>query len=250
MYKQIGQLLKDTKGKPLDKEFISDAFDIMVSHDKLDEYATGLNFNDEECDGSYDNHDGIININIDRISSWETSEYCKRLNSLLILRHEIEHAKNMRTMIMTEGIESTVIRYSVMCLAPATDKKIGFPKPILSSYLSTYDVDPDERIADIRAYKFMINLLKNKRNSVELLTTRERLYQAYIRGYSVKGDIITPPTYSYLLKSGLFDHYIYFSDFISNRTQYSLDTRVLCGLPITKEEKEVELLLKSGLKKH
>lgn len=238
MYKQIGQLLRDRQDEPLDKKFICDVLDIMISHDDLEEYVRGLSFVESELLGSYDNHTGIVKINIDGLSSGDRTNYVKKLNSLLILRHEIEHAKNFRTFNTSNGIEATVLGYSLI----RTSASIEGHKE------SIYEVNPNERIADIRTFKFMVNLLKNRRNTPELNTSRENLYQSYIRGYLDMGGIIKPPTYRFLLQSGRIREYMYFVGFLGERPKYSLNTRVMCGLRITKEEKDQVLLLKSGLK--
>ncbi|MBR2603465.1 MAG: hypothetical protein IKE10_00340 [Bacilli bacterium] len=248
MYKQIGRLLREHKNEELDKKFINDAFEAMVSHDKLEEYASELTFDDDDRYGLYDGNNKTININIKRINGLERSNYSKRLNALLILRHEIEHAKNLRKTITSEGIESAILQLSMFVAVKDEDASISASKPLITGKSELYGLNANERIADIRSTKFMVNLLKNDRNSDALIQSRVFLYNSYVKGYRDNGTIIDCPTYLYLLKSGFIRYYFNLVKLISDHEPYSLDTRVLCGLPITREEKDLVLLNKAGLK--
>lgn len=256
MYKQIGHLLREQKDEKLDEKFIKDVFEIMIFHDNLEYFVNKLTFDNGEHFGLFDGENRSININIERINGLERSNYSKRLNALLILRHEIEHAKNLKKTIISDGIESVILELSMFVDNLNVDDekyrelwvKAGVIQSGVVEKSSIYGLNPNERIADIRSLKFMVNLLKNNRNSQELIQSRKYLYEAYVRGYFNTGSKIDPPTYLYLIKSGFLRYYSNLANYISSHRPYSLDTRVLCGLPITKEEKELTLLSKAGLK--
>ena len=256
MYKQIGKLLREHKNEELDEQFIRDAFEIMIFHDNLEHYVNKLTFDNGEQFGLFDGENRIININIERINGLERSNYSKRLNALLILRHEIEHARNLKKTIISDGIESVILELSMLVdnLNAADEKsrelwvKMGAIQSGIVEKSSVYGLNPNERIADIRSLKFMVNILKNNRNSQELIQSRKFLYETYVRGYFDTGSKIDPPTYLYLIKSGFLIYYSNLANYISSHRPYSLDTRVLCGLPITREEKDLVLLNKAGLK--
>lgn len=248
MYKQIGHLLRDHKDEEVDKKFILDVFEIMASHDDLEGYADKVTFDDNEFFGLFDGDRATININIDRINRLNKTNYKKRLNTLLILRHEVEHARNLKKTAVSDGVEASILRLSMFVASKAKEASLGITKPEDTLVSSLYRLNPNERIADIRSSKFMINLLKNNRGSEELIKSREFLYWDYIRGYRDNGITIDPPTYLFLINSGFFRYYCGLVRVVSEHEPYSLDTRVLCGLPITREEKELTLLNKAGLK--
>ncbi len=113
---------------------------------------------------------------------------------------------------------------------------------------ANYETDPGERLAEIKAWKYMVNLLKNQRTSDDLLKARTMLYASYIRGYKDNRYYLDPPTYEFLLKTGMF----YPFNWLKNRVEkkdYSFETRITYGLPITKEEYDEKVLQKVKLKR-
>ena len=74
------------------------------------------------------------------------------------------------------------------------------------------------------------------------------LYYSYIRGYEDNRYYLDPPTYTYLLMNRMFNNYKYLKKRVDSN-DYSLDTRILCGLPITYQEYDRVLLRKLGLQR-
>ena len=178
--------------------------------------------------------------------------YNEKLFALHHLRHEFEHAKALRRLFQfRKDIESTVLDYSLrgQCLC------LGILPPIIPEeepYSSDADdqnylYNPGERIADIKSWKYVVNLIKNQRGTKDLLYARSMLYYSYIRGYEDNKYYLDPPTYTYLLNQRMFNNYKYLKRRIGEK-EYSLDTRVLCGLPLTYQEYEKTLLRKLGLR--
>ena len=98
-----------------------------------------------------------------------------------------------------------------------------------------YETDPGERIADIKACKYIVNLLKNQNNTDELLIARGMLYYAYTRGYKDNGYYLDPPTYDFLLKTGMYREHYWLKNRV-NAKDYCFDTRITYGLPVTYTE--------------
>ena len=255
MYKAINDLLKMNKDNELSEQFIQSAFDIMVENEPgLFEYLSGIKIDNEiDSEGNYDTNSKIISINSEAISSLGMDDIFKILVCIYIVKHEIEHAKNMQR--LDEGrvdIESIVIRYSLADYIKLNnlDHEMRFENvdPLLFNIRRehNYDIDPGERIADIKAWKFMVNLLKNRRNSIELSIARESLYHSYIRGYHDNRYYLDAPTYTYLLNMEMYFEYSMLKQTV-DMNNYSLDTRVLCGLPITYQEQKLALAKKARI---
>ena len=114
---------------------------------------------------------------------------------------------------------------------------------------SNYLIDPGERLADIRAWKYIVNLLKNQRTSDDLLVARSMLYYSYIRGYQHNRYYLDAPTYLYLIKMGMYHQYYLFKKRVEEQKNYSFETRLTYGLPLTEKEYDKSILRKVRLKK-
>ena len=256
MNSEIYNLLKAYHNKELDDIFINKAFDIMMKYEKIDNYVNNFNIVEENDSilGTYSNERHDINFNKQGVLNNELISN-KKLLSLQVLRHELEHAKNLKRIYEKyNDIKTRVIRYSL--LEHAINNNIYYgssldkidPLKLRARQFVTYDIDPGERMADINSWKFMVNLLKNQRFTEDLLNVRSMLYYSFIRGYKNNGYYLEPPTYEYLLTLGLFhEHYLLKKDF--NKNSYNLDTRLLCGLPISQDEYNNKILQKVKLQK-
>ena len=111
-------------------------------------------------------------------------------------------------------------------------------------------VDPEERLSEIKAWKYLVNLLKNQRTTPDLLTARSNLYYAYVRGYKDNGYYIDAPTYQYLLKMGMYHQYYLFKRRVEEEKDYSFETRLTYGLPLNSStEYDKKILEKVRLRK-
>lgn len=242
MADKIYELFQESKKESLTDEFIKEAFDIMMQSEvELKPYIEDFrirNFS-EKLLGVYSNEDRSIHINREIIANQTINSH---LLALHVLRHELEHARNLKKLYEgKKDLESTLIYYSLRSYAmehgldyePNLDNL--YERFLAFRARLNYETDPGERIADIKACKYVVNLLKNQRESDELLIARGMLYYAYTRGYKDNGFYLDPPTYEFLLKTGMFhDHY-----WLKNRVEkndYCYDTRITYGLPVTYSE--------------
>ena len=256
MFKELNRLLNDTKDFELNERFLNSIIDIMMSNEsELSDFISRIDFkNDLDGLGVYDCDLKIIGINYEGLLKLPIENEIKKVVAIQVLRHEMEHARNLKRLYDGRcDIESMVIKYSLVGYIKKVGLNVGlFIDENDAGFLSmrnshNYDINPGERIADIKSYKFVVNMLKNKRNSKELMLMRSMLYNFYIRGYKDNRYYLDAPTYTYLLNMGMFQDYNILKQTV-DLTDYSLDTRALCGLPITYQEKD-ELLLKRAFGK-
>lgn len=256
MQKELYKIIKEYQEKTITEDLIKTIFDIMISGDKgLEEYAKGLEFaTNIDAVGDYNSDTGIIRIDLNTLLELPLVDSFKLIYVIKVLRHEIEHAKNLQKLYEGRNdIESMVIKYSLIVYIIKNHLKsdlfIAERDPYLLYDVSShnYEIDPGERIAEIKAHKFIISLLKNQRNSKELQAIRAMLYRAYINGYNDNGYYLDAPTYMYLLKMQMYHEFMSLKMTVDN-SGYSLDTRIMCGLPITYQERDEVLIRKLHLK--
>ncbi len=255
MSDKIYELYKDYEGFPLTNTFIMNAFDLMLEKDpELIPFINDILISNKSNNllGSYSPEERIIRINKEAISNQENNS---KILALHILKHEIEHARNLKTLYKgKDDIESKIVYYSLRGFAikhnidpyPNFDNLIDDYLEFITKY--NYTIDPGERLVDIKASKYIVNLLKNQRDSDDLLIARAKLYHAYIRGYKDNNYYLDPPTYEFLLNTGMF-HEHYWLKHRVDKKDYSFDTRITYGLPITYEEYNDKVLNKVKLYK-
>ncbi len=236
----------------LEDDFIKNAFEEMVEQEGLHDFAKAVMISDEDVGnlGDYDRDVKLITIYPSIILCDKGKVDNKRLLALQVLRHELEHARN--TMLIHQGredIESTVLRsdfrnYIRENHVDVDDSIDPFDR---TSYLinkkKCYQINPDERLADIRAWKYVINLLKNDRRSEDLALARKMLQKAYRRGYRVNKDNISAPTFKFLKKLEMYNLKAQLEERI-RKQRYCLETRLNLGLPIVDEAEDENVLRK------
>ena len=256
MNSELYHLLMEYEG--LDDDFINRAFEIIMKDEKeLEPYILDFEVKVEDNPrlGSYNNETKEIHVNPDNIRTFEGVTN-KKLLALNVLRHEIEHARNLQRLYeFRSDIESTIVKYSLMeyaidhKLAPITSFDQIDPFGMAYRKKENYQIDPGERLADIKAWRYLVNLLKNQRRTNDLLEARRSLYYAYIRGYENNGWYLNAPTYEYLLKMGLYHEYYLFKKRVEEK-QYAVDSRLMYGLPLVYgDEYDKEILRKVKLQK-
>ena len=255
MADKMYKLYQEQKKEPLTDEFIEKAFDIMMEDEsELIPYIQDFRIRDfsEKLLGVYCNEDRSIHINKKAISKQPINP---QLIALHVLKHELEHARNLKSLYEgRKDIESTLVYYSLRSYAMEHDLDYEpnldnlYPRFLAFNTKLNYEFDPGERIADIKSCKYLVNLLKNQKDTDELLISRGLLYYAYTRGYKDNRYYLDSPTYEFLLKTGMFhDHY-----WLKNRVEkkdYNFDTRITYGLPITQQEYDHEIINKVKLYK-
>ena len=257
MNSELYKLLMTYKG--LDDDFIYKAYEILMGdEDGLEPYIKDFEVVNEDDNSlaSYNSYSKKIAINTDGILNAKSNIKNKKLLALRALRYEIEKAKNIKR--VHEGIddiETVLVRYGNVDYArtnglyPITSFDQLDPTLMAFRRYENYHLNPSERIADIKSWKYLVNLLKNQRRTDDLLAVRSNLYYAYVQGYKNNGWYLNPPTYEYLLGMRMMDEYYSLKKRVEAK-QYVFDTRLLLGLPlIDGSEHDKKILEKVKLQK-
>lgn len=258
MKDQLYKLYIEEKDKELNKKFIEDAFCIMVGREnELENYISNLEIIEDESEvlGLYSNRTKKIKINKKAIETSKEGKCAnKNLMTLEIIRHEIEHARNLKTLEEERNdIESLIVAYSMKDYA--LDQGLNYHNLYLThdSFLSykireNYELNPGERLAEIKSWKYLVNLLKNQRTSYDLLTARSMLYYSYIKGYKDNRYYLDAPTFQFLSNTGMLQELKWLKQRLDGK-DYTFETRVTYGLPLTYEEHNEKTLQKVKLRK-
>lgn len=193
----------------------------------------------------------------------------KNLIILSYLFHEVNHLKEEKIMELS-NFESLLIAYSSFdIIGLLADKKIKHMKYLINDelyikiletkqdrlYLKIYDKIPGERIANIRSYKEVLESIYNYPNFKEKYNgDLEEINKIYIKQYYLGYDnykkqekYYPGPLLDYLKfikKSGLLEN-LYFSNkntklFLETSSKkFTIEERMLYGLPVTLEETKV-----------
>lgn len=250
-------LYMEYKDKEVDDNFIEQATQYILDKEKgLVPYVKNVNI-EKDGDvtrplGEYDNEKKEIMVNLGNIKDLHNNTLFNHqaLATLQILRHEIEHANNLKKLYeYRDTIERLLIEFSLIDFCAEHNLLMhgyyNFDNKndllYVGNKMVNYELDPGERIADIRAWKYMVNLLKNQRTSDELLLCREFLYNAYCRGYNNNGYYIESPTYNYLIYLNQIPDYFYLKSRVENK-DYIVDSRLFGGLPLRNSEFDSEIV--------
>lgn len=257
---EIYKLLKQYNNKELDKEFFEKAFSYFLKEDEsLFRFVNKIKVTDadeeDETLGNYRIEDEMITIYLNNIKDEHIDK--KNINNrnilgLQVLKHELLHADTIRK--IREGKKDIKTYVKMMGLLDYCAKKgIYYPLETDLQYLNfltkeNYISDPNERTTDIDSWKYIVNLLKNQKNTQELLYARSRLYYSLIRGYKDNGIYINSPTYEFLLELRQIREFKLVKKRVEEK-DYNFDTRLTCGLPISKDEYYNKILKKTKLQK-
>ncbi len=259
---KIYQLLKDYNNKPLDKRFITMAHQIYLEEDNtLKQFANNLKIQESSEDkttlGNYRIQDHLITIYIENILNKKLptkNVNNKNILALEILKHELIHAENIKKIcIGKNNIENSILKISL--LDYCYQKGLYYPlketdmKYIVFLIKENYELDPGERLTEIRAWKHIVNLLKNQRKTEELLFAKTNLYYSYTRGYTDNGIYLNCPTYEFLLELRLMREYKLIKKRVEEKN-YNFDTRLEYGLPLSYNEYNNKILKKLKLKRN
>ena len=250
MSDKVYELYKENE---LDNKFIEDAFNLMLEKDKeLVPYITDFRVidNPNAPISSYSNEDRWIKVNKKIIEDLPIES---KILALKTIRKELEHARSLKSLYDGHcDIESLINYYSLRSYAikNGMDSNIERLNPTFLEIDAKINflVNPAERLVEIKAWKYMVNLLKNQRTTDDLLCARTMLYHSYTRGYQDNRYYLDAPTMTFLLKSGMFFQYNLLKNRIDKK-DYSFDTRLTYGLPLTYPEYEDDILKKVKLRK-
>ncbi len=239
------------------ESFLNEVFELLLKEDEdLKRYISDFKSDYTISTlGAYNNKNKTIMVNPFVIQSVASAIGCSsKTQALGTIKHEMEHASNLRRLY--EGgndIESLIVRYSLVDYMVANNIRYGLFVEDDANYLAlkrmeNYKYDPGERLANIKAERYIVNLLKNQRRTKELLAAKSKLYFTYERGYEDNGVYLDAPTYTFLLNMGMLREFYLLKKRV-DQNQYSFDTRVLLGLPLTYDEKENEILRRMKLRR-
>ena len=272
------------KGKIVDKVFIDKLVEIVVWGKHLDYYVRKVNITDKlvaNANGvigaEYNLTSMDISIHsgsIQRILEGRSYHYNYSFNSLerimfknlsvaQIILHELEHAYQNKQcdMVHDDSTYSKLIQASFLLEKSINDWQILMAiingrinekdlSTLLSKYKSLYQqyyrVNPSERLAQIKSYKMIINLLKPIREQVPNLYKFESatLLKEKLKEYSNLWQIGICPTQKFLFGVEL-ESIWYDLDFYNKNVKkltkkacakYSLEKRLALGLPISCSE--------------
>lgn len=254
MKDKIYRLYQENKNKEIDQNFLYKVLEEMLFKEKeLIPYVKDCLVVEEKEPhlGNYSCTQKNITLNLEKINKSPKAN----ILGIETVRHELEHARNM--MILEKGhrdIESLIINYSLKDYALKNDLDIFHninQLNILSlqhAIKNNYSIDPGERLVEIKAWRYMVNLLKNQRRSEDLLISRSYLMYSYMRGYQENDYYREIPTYQFLLNTRMF-YELYWLEKQVKEKDYCLNTRLTYGLPITEEEYDKLIPQKVKLRK-
>lgn len=159
----------------------------------------------------------------------------KNLTILQIILHELEHANQIRILNKEKNVESYLLCYSTI---------IDYNKCVDADLL--YNLNPEERLADIKSYDEVINIYNLlEYNDQELLKLLEKDYNnKLLKAFNFKNNNISSPTIKFFKladKLYILDYFDWYDDnqelmYQNSKKLYDLDERLLYGFPVKKEE--------------
>ena len=256
MEKELLDLLLNNDIK-INKNFINNIINIVIYNNDIGNYVDkpitfiSKKTSDNLSLASYDVETRKIKINLFNTQQVLISvkknnmdntniEIIKKLFIIKNILHEVEHAKQLKK--AKEGPfddESKIIR---------TTFEIGKEKgPLI--YLLYYDINPVERLADIRACGKIVNILKQEKAMLLkiYLDKFEDYILALLGGYKKSfEDDLTCPTEAFLFENCKQSTWETFDFYDSNKDKLLMNVlekypnfqkRLSLGLPITEKEK-------------
>ncbi|MBQ6135043.1 MAG: hypothetical protein IJI60_01860 [Bacilli bacterium] len=250
MEEALKKLIEKYYDRFLTRGFIQEAFDILISYYKdLEDYISDfqLIFYYEDNLGRYDLQTRVLSVNVGNLCETiiEPSIKNRKLLSLEVLRHELEHVKQIKT--LWEGEESLekyllTCAFQFYCLREnisKNNKDSQYIKNLAFLKKDNYDLDPSERLAEIRAFEFVLPLLDKARDRNDLETLKKALWKQYCKGYFMRDQFLPSPTYEFLLNIGLCKECEVLQEMVE-KYHYYPHTRFVYGLPMEPEEVEKE----------
>ncbi len=263
MSKTVYELYKENPQNKLSKTFLDEVFDLLIE-DELKPYVSDFIVSDQQNDnlGTYNFDTRCIKIFQREIEDNRLfHDMSASLQAIQTIQHELEHARELKR--VEEGRYSYPFQQGKCNLASLVSKyalkdyaiQRGIVRPyyeeIDTRYLrykinKEYQYDPGERLSEIESWKYIVNLIKNQRRTQEVLRARSMLFYSYRRGYRNIGYGIESPTLNFLLNTRMLEDYYFLKKRLEEH-DYSFDTRLTYGLPLTQEEYDQKILAKTGL---
>lgn len=164
-----------------------------------------------------------IETNILNANDFEIMLY-KNLSILQVLLHEVEHANQQKIVYDENSLEALIIKLSHLVIDNGNEK--------------LYEFCPEERLAEIKSYDEIIELIKylNKELLIlpEILNT-EKL-RRLLRGYHYSNSSITVPIIDYFTFGKKSEVLKVFDLSTDVKKKYTLNERLKYGFPISIHE--------------
>lgn len=271
-------------GKLVDINFIEKLIDIVVTSKQLDKYVYNLAILPEKEsqieDGisiaSYNPFSKVISVYVDGVNQmlehndrylvlFENIEqiFYKNLSITQVILHELEHANQRKIIEKESSLESEILKLSSAEINIKTGIKLiksGYSVEQVMIYIMTkkmqsinnyrknYDIAPEERLAEIKSYQEIIDLLSHIKKYVPNLLEFEQTnkLENLLRGFKYDSGFLISPTITYLLESenahslNKFEWFNqdYYKCLHQSKEMYSLEDRLKYGLMI--DDKEFE----------
>lgn len=236
--------VQENSSKIYDDKFIRTA---TYNNKKIQFYIDGLN--------KYVNK-------MSRIYLLYTSNDIMLYRNLIITRtilHELEHSNQKKIIDNEQNLESDILKlqseftwefiYDELlksnCLPNETTQKLA-QKIFIKVYQDVYFLDPAERLANIKASKIILQILSllDYNNDILIKLLEDSFKNYLLRGYEELDGKIVPPTPEYFRligKKEKLNKFLWYNEEHAKclkltKEKYSLDKRLLYGLPITDKE--------------
>ena len=268
------------KGKLADIDFIYKVIQVVIDGKELSNYLEDVRLIQKVVSdnkgkiklATYDSDFKTIRIYVEAIDnlikynnkykeylSHEEDIFYKNLLFVHIILHELEHANQQKIILEQKGIEADILKLRYKNSSVIVDdemvrkmKKLGLSMNSFAAYAlgaqkkyeESYEFAPEERLAEIKSYKQIINIIRPISKKLTRLSTIEeiKLLSSYLRGY--EQTEISSPTIKYFTNCGQvgglkrFNWYNDDNQICLNKCSsiYSLHDKMLYGLPISEYE--------------
>lgn len=218
---------------------------LLIENYKLQEYILNMSVQQIRSNNlaSYSNsnreliiYSNVIDIMINNIeenliinNDFEKNMY-KNLLILQILLHEIEHASQEKNFYSQNNLETFILRLSNFV------KDDG----------NLYELNPEERFAEIKSYQEIILMIDNIKTRFEILSQllQTDKLQRQLKGYTYVQSVVSSPLIAYFKqgnKENLLTAFDWYSSNYKNSlncviSNYNLSERLFYGFPISKIE--------------
>lgn len=170
-----------------------------------------------------------------------------------IILHELEHANQRKIVDNEQTLEAQILRLSLLDYEIKQILKnkyidesiITYAKAKMQVYNDNYAIAPHERLAQIKSYQEILNLLTQIKKYVPNLLEFEQTnkLENLLRGFYQESEIYSP-TAAYLIQNGksqmLHEFNWYDEDYHKllekSKANYSFEDRLKYGLMIDEEE--------------
>lgn len=183
--------------------------------------------------------------------------FYKNLLVTQVILHELEHANQKRIIDVESSLEGDILRASIVQVDQGLVDKLmragltGRQIEVIIETQKTMKNDgylglPDERLAEIKSHQELADALSGIESVVPNLLDFEKtnILESRLRGYTYDKGVIVSPTIDYIVSTGrglALQKFEWFNKdsraCLKNvQSKFSLDERLMYGLPIDKHE--------------